>query len=175
MRMQPHACVPSRCAIGLAAVVVAAACAGSVHAAGSGTVAAAATDNATPQAPVNVQAVSPGGLSVRVKKVELGEDATILTVNASFASRTANYAALASADTFIEDADGKRLMLKRPEGNRYLKVMNGDTMEGQLVFLGAVAPSADQIQLVMNHGNLPDDANGPGISITLPLKELTRQ
>ncbi|VTY23674.1 Uncharacterised protein [Xylophilus ampelinus] len=120
--------------------------------------------------PLSVQGVASAGLTVRVKGIELGPDATVLTVSASFASQLTNWTQMASGDTYLQDADGNKLMLKRVEDNRYLKIKNGDTMEGRLVFLGAVPPSATQVKLVLNEGSPQDDPNSPGLTIDLPLK-----
>ncbi|WP_371436638.1 hypothetical protein [Polaromonas sp.] len=123
------------------------------------------------QVPVNVQGVANAGLTVRVKSVELSEDATVLTVSASFGNRSTNFTNLAETATFLVDAAGNRLMLRPPEDNRYVRINSGDTMEGKLVFLGAVPSSTTQIRLVINEGNAGDNTDGPGLSITLPLQQ----
>lgn len=123
------------------------------------------------QIPLSVQGVANAGLTVRVKGVELGEDATVLTVSASFGNRETNFTNLAETATFLVDAAGNRLMLRPPDDNRYVRINSGDTMEGKLVFLGAVPPSTTQIRLVINEGNAGDNTAGPGLSITLPLQQ----
>lgn len=130
-----------------------------------------ATRAAPRQIPLSVQGVANAGLTVRVKSVELGEDATVLTVSASFGNRDTNFTNLAETATFLVDAAGNRLMLKPPDDNRFVRINSGDTMEGKLVFLGAVPPSTTQIRLVINEGNAGDNTNGPGLSITLPLQQ----
>lgn len=121
--------------------------------------------------PVNVQGVASLGLTVRVKEILIGTDATVLTVNVSFSSRMTHNTELASTDTFLELANGDRLPVKRPDDNRYLKIREGETMQGQLVFLGALPPSASEVKLVFNDGNEPDDAIGPGLQMRLPLNK----
>ena len=118
-----------------------------------------------------MQGVASAGLTVRVKNIELGEDATVLTVSASFGSRETNFTNLAETVTYLADPAGNRLMLRPPEDNRYLRIVSGDTMEGKLVFLGAVPPGTPQLRLVFNEGNTPDNTAGPGLSITLPLQQ----
>lgn len=141
---------------------------------GSSAPAPAAAPAATPisarQLPMAVQGVASAGLTVRVKGVELGPDATVLDVSASFASPLTNWTQMASGDTYLQDEAGNKLMLKRPEDNRYLKIKTGDTMEGRLVFLGAVPTDARQVKLVINEGSPPDDTNSPGLEMVLPLK-----
>ena len=117
-----------------------------------------------------MQGVASAGLTVRVKAIEMGEDATILTVSASFGSRETNFTNLAETNTFLADPAGNRLMLRPPEDNRYLRIVTGDTMEGKLVFLGAVPPGTPQLRLVINEGHTPEDTSGPGLSIALPLQ-----
>lgn len=131
---------------------------------------AAATPTSARQLPLSVQGVASAGLTVRVKGVELGPDATVLDVSASFASPLTNWTQMASGDTYLQDEAGNKLMLKRPEDNRYLKIKTGDTMEGRLVFLGAVPADARQVKLVINEGSPPDDTNSPGLEMVLPLK-----
>ncbi|MBP6898043.1 hypothetical protein ABIC63_004887 [Pseudacidovorax sp. 1753] len=130
----------------------------------------AATPTSARQLPLSVQGVASAGLTVRVKGVELGPDATVLDVSASFASPLTNWTQMASGDTYLQDEAGNKLMLKRPEDNRYLKIKTGDTMEGRLVFLGAVPADARQVKLVINEGSPPDDTNSPGLEMVLPLK-----
>jgi hypothetical protein len=131
----------------------------------------AASPAAPRQIPLSVQGVANAGLTVRVKGVELGEDATVLTVSASFGNRETNFTNLAETATFLVDAACNRLMLKPPDDNRYVRINSGDTMEGKLVFLGAVPPSTTQVRLVINEGNAGDNTAGPGLSITLPLQQ----
>ena len=125
---------------------------------------------ATPrQVALQVQGTAGPGLSVRVKSVEMGDDATQVAVSASYSSRITSYTKLASMDTFLEDEAGNRFMLKRPADNPDLKIVSGDTMEGTLVFLGAIAPGTRQVTLVFNQGMLPDNSIGPGLTMKLPL------
>ena len=122
------------------------------------------------QVALAVQGVASAGLTVRVKGIEMGEDATILTVSASFGSRETNFTNLAETNTYLQDPAGNKLMLRAPDDNRYLRIVSGDTMEGKLVFLGAVAPGTPQLRLVINEGQTPDNTAGPGLTIALPLQ-----
>jgi hypothetical protein len=119
--------------------------------------------------PMSVQGVASAGVTVRVKGIELGADATVLKVSISFASRSLHATNMALLDTFLEDDKGNRLMLRRLEQNRHLSVRNGDTLEGDLVFLGSVAPSTTQLKLIFNDTNQADNPVGPGLLMTLPL------
>lgn len=119
---------------------------------------------------VNAQGVAPVGLTVRVKGVELGADATILDVSASYGGTTSNDVDLAFSQTFIRDEQGNKLMLKRISGNEDLKIRAGQQMDGRLVFLGAVPPSAKSITLVLNDGNDGNAITGPGLNIPIDLQ-----
>ena len=132
-----------------------------------------ATDTGAPEGriiPVNAQGVAPVGLTVRVKSVELGADATILDVSASYGGTMSGDVDLAFSETFIRDEQGNKLMLKRISGNKDLKIRAGDQMDGRLVFLGAVSPTAKSIELVLNDGNDGSAITGPGLNIPIPLQ-----
>ena len=131
---------------------------------------------ATPVAPeagrkvaVNAQASSPMGLTVRVKQVELAADATILTVSISLGGDQTIFTSLVDANTNLLDEAGNRLMPKLPEDNRFLRVRKGETLEGELVFMGALPANARQVELVINEGNAPDNTSGPGLKLSLPI------
>lgn len=131
--------------------------------------AAASVAAAPRKLPLGVQGVAPAGVTVRVKGVELGGDATVLDVSISFANRITDSTMLALADTFLEDEGGARLHIKRPADNRDITIREGDTLDGQLVFLGSVAPTARKLRLVFNDGNEGDNIVAPGLVMELPL------
>jgi predicted small lipoprotein YifL len=120
--------------------------------------------------PVSAQGVAEVGLTVRVKGVELGSDATILDISASYGGTNSGDVDLAFSPTFIKDEQGNKLMLKRIPGNEDLKIRAGEQMDGRLVFLGAVLPSAKTITLVLNEGNDGSAITGPGLTIPIDLK-----
>ncbi len=124
--------------------------------------------------PVNAQGVAPVGLTVRVKNVELGADATILDISASYGGTTSGDVDLAFGQTFVRDEQGNKLMLKRIDGNQDLKIRAGQQMDGRLVFLGAVPPTAKSITLVLNEGNDGSAITGPGLNIPIDLKAATQ-
>lgn len=137
---------------------------------------APAADTAAPAAPaagrkvaMNAQANSPMGLTVRVKQVELTDDATILTVSISLGGDKTIFTSLVDADTYLLDDAGNRLMPKLPEDNRFLRVRKGETLEGELVFMGALPANVRQVEWVINEGNAPDNTSGPGLKLSLPI------
>lgn len=135
------------------------------------TPAAAPASTAAPKkVPLSIQGVAPAGVTVRVKAVEIGADATVLDVSISFANRITDTTMLALADTYLQDESGARLHIKRPDNNRDITIREGETLDGQLVFMGAVAPSARKLKLVFNDGNQGDNIVAPGLVIDLPLQ-----
>lgn len=132
--------------------------------------AAAPAAAAPKKVPLSIQGVAPAGITVRVKAVEIGADATVLDVSISFANRITDTTMLALADTYLQDESGARLHIKRPDNNRDMTIREGETLDGQLVFMGAVAPSARKLKLVFNDGNQGDNIVAPGLVIDLPLQ-----
>ena len=132
--------------------------------------AAPATVAAPKRVTLAVQGVAPAGVTVRVKAVEIGADATVLDVSISFANRITDTTMLALADTYLQDESGARLHIKRPDNNRDITIREGETLDGQLVFMGAVAPSARKLKLVFNEGNQGDNIVAPGLVVDLPLQ-----
>ena len=133
--------------------------------------AAAAPAAAAPRkVPLSIQGVAPAGVTVRVKAVEIGADATVLDVSISFANRITDTTMLALADTYLQDESGARLHIKRPDNNRDMTIREGETLDGQLVFMGAVAPSARKLKLVFNEGNQGDNIVAPGLVVDIPLQ-----
>ena len=120
--------------------------------------------------PLQVQGVAAACVTVRVKAVEIGADATVLDVSISFANRITDTTMLALADTYLQDESGARLHIKRPDNNRDITIREGETLDGQLVFMGAVAPSARKLKLVFNEGNQGDNIVAPGLVVDLPLQ-----
>ena len=76
------------------------------------------------------------------------------------------YAAILANEKFR----GARLHIKRPDNNRDMTIREGETLDGQLVFMGAVAPTARKLKLVFNDGNQDDNIVAPGLVIDLPLQ-----
>ena len=123
----------------------------------------------TRNVPVDVQGVTEVGATVRVKNVDLAEDATIVDVSISFSGNATNNVEMASTETYIELPNGQKLRLKPPEGNPNMNIVKGDTMNGRLVFMGAVPRDVQQISLVFNEGSTSDSIIGPFLRIGIPL------
>lgn len=123
---------------------------------------------------LDTQGIAPVGLTVRVKGIEIGTDATILDVSASYGGTDTNNVPLASDPTYLQDEQGNKLMLKPPKDNPRLHILRGQQMDGQLVFLGAVPAGAKALTLVINNNNAGDDLVAPGLSIPLKLDSSAR-
>lgn len=121
--------------------------------------------------PGQIQASSPMGVVVRVKGVAVTEDVTLLRVSASYGA-SAGFTELAADDrgTYLEDEDGARYPVRLPRDNRWLRIRAGDTMEGQLVFLGRIAAGSNRVKLVINHGAEAGDSDGnPHLEMDIPI------
>ena len=132
--------------------------------------AAAPVATAPKRVPLAIQGVAAAGVTVRIKAVEIGADATVLDVSISFANRITDTTMLALADTYLQDESGARLHIKRPDNTRDITNREGETLDGQLVFMGAVPPSARKLKLVFNDGNEGDNIVAPGLVVDLPLQ-----
>ncbi|MDO4795351.1 MAG: hypothetical protein Q4A28_05345 [Brachymonas sp.] len=118
---------------------------------------------------VDAQAVSPLGLTVRVKQVELAADVTVLSVSLSLGGDKTIFTSLSAGETYLRDEAGNKIMIKAPADNPHLRVRKGETLEGQLVFMGALPANTRQVEWVINEGHAPDDDSGPGLKLDLPL------
>ena len=72
--------------------------------------------------------------------------------------------------TYLKLPDGQRLFLRPIKDNPELEIEEGRSLEGDLVFPGAVPAGTESVTLVMNEGNDGDDIAAPGIVLTLKLK-----
>ena len=123
---------------------------------------------------LNTQGVAPIGLTVRIKGIELGIDATILQVSASYGGTETNNVPLASEPTYLRDEHGNKLMLKPPSDNPRLDIVRGQQLDGQLVFLGAVPPDTKELTLVINDNGPGDSTLAPGLAIPFSLESAAR-
>lgn len=117
----------------------------------------------------SVQKSIPVGVTVVVKKIAVGEDATVVTLVASFDSHQTNSVNLNDHNAYLDLGDGQKLSLRQPEDNRYLTIGNGQSMEGELVFPGRIPAEAKQVTLVINDNNPGNDIVAPGLSLAIPV------
>ncbi|RKE84077.1 hypothetical protein [Rhizobium sp. AG855] len=115
----------------------------------------------------------PVGLTVQVKSVTLGDDATRIRLLASFDSHVTNFVELNGGENAYlrwGDALEQRLHMRQVGDNKWMRVVNGETMEGDLVFPGKIPGDAGRLTLVFNEGKPADDADAPGVTIPLEIR-----
>jgi hypothetical protein len=116
----------------------------------------------------------PVGLTVQVKALSIGSDATKIRLQASFDSHKTNFVNMNDQENaYISwgDGDQERLHMRQIADNKWMRVVNGTTMEGDLVFPGVIPSNVTKIALVFNAGNSGDDTSAPGVTIPLELKK----
>lgn len=120
--------------------------------------------------PASVQASAEVGVVVRVKEITVAEDVTLVTISASYSGTTDTLRlAWGHSPTYLEDENGQRFPLQRPDDNPWLDIENNKTMQGRLVFIGRISPESKKVKLVFNDGNEGDTHLGPGMTLTIPL------
>lgn len=120
------------------------------------------------------QVSAPIGLTVQVKAVTLSEDATTVRLLASFDSHETNSVNMNDEENAYlawGDGDNERLHLRQIADNRWMRIANGQTMEGDLVFPGVIPADVTKVSLVFNPGREGNDGNAPGVTIPLELKQ----
>ncbi len=120
------------------------------------------------------QVSSQVGLTVRVKSVTVGDDVVKVRLQASFDSNQTNSISMNGADNAYlawGEGDQERLHMRQVADNKWMRILNGKTMEGDLVFPGTLPASASKVTLVFNPGNDIGDMSTPGLTIPLELKK----
>lgn len=120
------------------------------------------------------QASVPVGLTVQVKGLTVGSDATKIRLLASFDSHKTNFVNMNDQENaYLSWGDGEqeRLHMRQIADNKWMRVLNGKTMEGDLIFPGVIPANVTQVSLVFNPGNSGDDTSAPGVTIPLELKK----
>ncbi|CEJ11959.1 hypothetical protein BN1110_02254 [bacterium YEK0313] len=117
----------------------------------------------------NAQASTPVGVTLVVKKITVGEDATVVNLVASFDSRVTGRVDLNRENAVLVYGENQRLHLRQPADNRDLTIQNGRSMVGDLVFPGQIPAGTERVTLIFNEGNTNDDITAPGVTIEVPL------
>jgi len=123
------------------------------------------------------QASIPIGLTVQVKAITLGEDAVTVRLLASFdSSKTSSIEMNGYGNAFLfwgDENEGGRgyLHLRQIADNPAMRISNGQTMEGDLLFPGKIPTEVKQIWLFFNDGHTDVNTSSPGITIPLELKQ----
>jgi len=123
-------------------------------------------------APLDIQVPHPNGTVLQLTSLQSREAETVLGIRVINGddreiqlNRFNN-----NRNGYIVVDSGERIYLSPPTGNRNLAIQAGQTMEGELVFLGRL-PQAQSGILILNENNSAENeyTNTPGFRINLPL------
>ena len=113
----------------------------------------------------------PMGVTVQVKTVSVGEDATTVHLLMSLdTSQTGSTEMAFTENPTLQWGEGQMLHMRQVADNPNLELQNGQTLEGDLVFPGVIPPGVESVDLVFNPGNDGTAIAGPGVTIPLALK-----
>ncbi len=111
------------------------------------------------------------GTTARLTQISFAEDSITasLTVTNGYASEIRLNA---SHDMVITDNFGNQYNLAEPPSNEFIIIAPGNTIKGQFVFKGHVAPGANSLTLTTNSkfGDTQDFSINPKISFDIPLQ-----
>lgn len=116
----------------------------------------------------------PVGLTVQVKAVTVSDASTKIRLLASFDShQTLSINMNDSENAYLSWGDGEqdRLHMRQIADNKWMRISNGKTMEGDLVFPGVIPPDVRKVSLVFNPDKSGDDTSAPGVTVPLELKQ----
>ena len=148
--------------------------AGTTPAASSGTTGGSSSSlwRGGEQVPLDIQVPHPNGTVLQLTSLQSRETETVVGIRVINGddreirlNRFNN-----NRNGFIVVDSGERIYLSPPTGNRDLAIQAGQTMEGELVFLGRL-PQAQSGILILNENNSAENeyTNTPGFRINLPL------
>ena len=113
----------------------------------------------------------PAGVTVQVKTVSVGEDATTVHLLVSLdTSDTSSVEMAFTENPTLQWGEGQMLHMRQIADNPNLTLTNGQTLEGDLVFPGVIPAGVETVNLVFNPGHDGTDIAGPGVTIPLALK-----
>lgn len=127
------------------------------------------------QAPLDIQVAHPNGVVLQLTSLQSRETETVVGVRViNGHDHEIHLNRFNNRDGYIVVESGERLYLSPPPGNTRLSVQPGQTLEGELVFLGRLPPTQSAI-LVLNEHNTSDSqfARSPGFRVNLPLSNPT--
>lgn len=171
-----------RMAMALMAAAALAGCSGAGE--GGNTTAAAGTNAAdlTPEGPgltarlfgggrpqpLQIQQKLANGAILYITSMQAKPTETVLTIRVVNGADRDIRLGWSDQKTFLV-AGGQKFFLSPPLENKQVKVTEGATMQGELVFLGTL-PESGQVALVINDGQSDSQYNDtPGVSIPLPV------
>jgi len=116
----------------------------------------------------------PVGLTVQIKTVTVSDVSTKVRLLASFDShQTLSVNMNDGENAYLSWGEGEqdRLHMRQITDNKWMRISNGKTMEGDLVFPGVIPPDVKKVSLVFNPGKSGDDTSAPGVTVPLELKQ----
>lgn len=116
----------------------------------------------------------PVGLTLQVKAVTIGKDATKVRLLASFDSHATNSVNMNDgSNAYLAWGEGEqnRLHMRQISDNKWMRIGNGQTMEGDLLFPGVLPAGVTKVTLVFNPGRSGEDTSAPGVTLPLELKQ----
>ena len=127
------------------------------------------------KAPLDIQVPHPNGTVLQLTSIQSREAETVVgirVINGDDREIQLNRFN-SNRNGYIVVDSGERIYLSPPPGNRDLAIQPGQTMEGELVFLGRL-PQAQSGILILNENNSRENEHTrtPGFRIDLPLSSL---
>lgn len=124
--------------------------------------------------PLDIQVAHPNGTVLQLTSLQSRQTETVVGIrvingdNREVKLNRFN----SNRDGYIVVDSGERIYLSPPGSNSDLTVQPGQTMEGELVFLGRL-PQAQNAILVLNENSATDNehTDTPGFRINLPLQD----
>lgn len=121
--------------------------------------------------PLDIQVAHPNGVVLQLTSLQSRETETAVGVRIlNGAEREIQLNRVNNRHGYIVVDTGERIYISPPAGNTTLAVQPGQTLEGELVFLGRL-PRGQSAVLVLNENNPTDNrySRTPGFRIDLPL------
>ncbi len=125
-------------------------------------------------APLDVQVAHPNGVVLQLTSLQTRPTETVVGVRIlNGDEREVQLNRFNNRQGYLVLDNGERLYLSPPAGNTRLIVQPGQTLEGELVFLGRIAQAGSAV-LVLNENSSTDNryTNTPGFRVNLDLASL---
>lgn len=121
-------------------------------------------------AALDAQVVHPGGAILQVLSIKAGGDRVLVNIRAMNARDREVVLNSGRENSYLLTDGGEKLFLAPPAGNPRLAIPSGQTMNGALVFTGAL-PRSDRATLVLNENGSADSlyTSSPRFQFALPL------
>lgn len=128
------------------------------------------------EVPLDVQVAHPNGVVLQLTSLQSRDTETVVGVRViNGDDKAVDLNRYNNRDGYLVVESGERLYLSPPAGNPRLAVQPGQTLEGELVFLGRL-PQTQSAIMVLNENSSTDSEHTqvPGFRIDLPLAGAAR-